>query len=70
MTVDDFVKVVSCIGGVLSPIVIVMLTRQNKKLEEVHKSTNGLAARNEEIARKLGIAEGTATGLEEGRSEH
>jgi flagellar biosynthesis/type III secretory pathway protein FliH len=40
------------------------------KLDALHKSTNGLSERNEAIARKLGIAEGTATGLEQGREEH
>jgi hypothetical protein len=30
------------------------------KLEAVHQSTNGLSERNEAIARKLGVAEGTA----------
>jgi hypothetical protein len=41
-----------------------------EKLAQLHKSTNGLSERNEAIARKLGVAEGTATGLEQGRQEH
>jgi hypothetical protein len=32
--------------------------RNSKKIDEVHKSTNGLAMRNEAIAEKLGIAKG------------
>jgi hypothetical protein len=40
-----------------------------KKLEALHKSTNGLSERNEAIARKLGVEEGTAAGLKEGREE-
>lgn len=31
-----------------------------EKVAEVHLSTNGLSERNEAIARKLGVAEGTA----------
>jgi hypothetical protein len=42
---------------------------QVQKLEEIHISTNGLSERNEAIAKKLGIAEGTAAGLREGREE-
>jgi len=41
----------------------------DEKLDALHKSTNGLSERNEAIALKLGIAEGTATGLEQGRQE-
>lgn len=76
MTIDEFVKVLSAVGGVLSPIVVAMLLRQNvkikeqtAKIEEVHQSTNGLAERNEAIAKKLGISEGTAVGLAAGRAE-
>jgi hypothetical protein len=32
--------------------------KTEQKLEELHISTNGLAARNEEIARKLGVEQG------------
>ena len=39
------------------------------KLEELHKSTNGLSIRAEQLAKKLGVAEGTAAGLKEGREE-
>jgi hypothetical protein len=77
MNISELSQLISSVGGVLSPIVVVMLMRQNKKLaeqtvkiEEVHKSTNGLAARNEAIAKKLGVAEGTAVGLAEGRAEN
>lgn len=38
----------------------VLSWRNGRKLEKVHQSTNGLATRNEAIARKLGVLEGTA----------
>jgi hypothetical protein len=44
-------------------------TETKKQLSDLHQSTNGLSERNEAIARKLGVAEGKATGLEQGRSE-
>lgn len=34
--------------------------RVETKVEEVHRSTNGLSERNEAIAKKLGVAEGKA----------
>lgn len=34
--------------------------RNGRKLDQVHKTTNSLALRNEVIARELGVAEGTA----------
>jgi hypothetical protein len=55
--------------GVAALYAAIMGARNSKKLDEVHKSTNGLAARNEAIAKKLGVAEGTAVGLKEGREE-
>jgi hypothetical protein len=39
------------------------------KLEELHKSTNGLSERAEQLARKLGVEEGTKVGLKEGQEE-
>jgi hypothetical protein len=73
---SDVAQIISAVGGIVSPIVLVMLTRQNKeikvqseKLEAVHLSTNGLALRNEAIAKKLGVEEGTAAGLAQGRAE-
>ena len=36
------------------------LNQSNVKLDEVHKSTNGLAERAEKLAKKLGIEEGKA----------
>ena len=55
--------------GIAALYAAVMGVRNGKKLDEVHKSTNGLAERNEAIAKKLGVAEGTAAGLKEGREE-
>jgi hypothetical protein len=55
--------------GIAALYAAIMGVRNSKKLDEVHKSTNGLAERNEAIAKKLGIAEGTAAGLKEGREE-
>jgi hypothetical protein len=69
MTIGEFSSLLAAIGGITSPIVIAMIARQTSVLKEVHKSTDGLSERNEAIARKLGIAEGTATGLREGREE-
>ncbi len=40
------------------------------KVDVIHKTTNGLSERNEAIAMKLGVAKGTAVGLEQGRNEH
>jgi hypothetical protein len=45
--------VMSVIGGLMQIYALLMLNR-------VHKTTNSLAARNEAIARELGVAEGTA----------
>jgi hypothetical protein len=45
--------VMSVIGGLMQIYALLMLNR-------VHKTTNSLAARNEDIAHKLGVAEGTA----------
>lgn len=39
------------------------------KIEEVHSATNGLVERNVAIAKSLGMAEGMAAGLEQGRNE-
>lgn len=36
------------------------LSAQARKIDAVSESTNGLSQRNEAIARKLGVAEGTA----------
>jgi hypothetical protein len=55
--------------GVAALYAAVMGARNGKKLDAVHKSTNGLSLRNEQIAHKLGIEEGTAAGLKEGREE-
>jgi hypothetical protein len=45
--------IMSVIGGLMQIYALLMLNR-------VHKTTNSLAARNEAIARELGVAEGTA----------
>ena len=69
----DFGQVAQLITSVATLIGVAGSTavslRNSKKLEEVHKSTNGLAMRNEEIAKKLGVFEGTAVGLAEGRAD-
>lgn len=56
---------VTAIGGLIVQLrsnqkVGEQLNRQDEKLEAVHTSTNGMASRNEAIAKKLGIAEGKA----------
>lgn len=46
---------IAAVGGV----VLSWLNRRG--IEAVHKSTNGMSERNEQIARKLGVEEGKAT---------
>jgi hypothetical protein len=45
--------IMAVMGGMMQMYALIMLNR-------VHKTTNSLAARNEAIARELGVAEGTA----------
>ena len=40
------------------------------KMDKVAESTNGIVKRNETLARSLGVSEGTAAGLQQGRDEH
>jgi hypothetical protein len=44
-------SLVAAIGAIIS-------MGNSRKLDEVHKTTNSLAARNEAIAKQLGIQEG------------
>jgi hypothetical protein len=37
----------------------------NQKLDKVNETTNGMAVRNEQIARNLGVAEGRALGKQD-----
>jgi hypothetical protein len=43
---------VTSLGGMIVGL------RNSRKIDAVHKSTNGLSERNEAIARKLGVEEG------------
>jgi hypothetical protein len=70
MTGGELAQVITSLAtlvGVVGSVAVSL--RNSRKLDEVHKSTNGLAARNEAMAQKLGIAEGTAVGLQQGREE-
>jgi hypothetical protein len=62
VTVGEFAQLITAIvvagNFVVSLINGRKTDRNSQKLDEVHKTTNSLAQRNEAIARQLGIAEG------------
>lgn len=73
MTPGEFAQILTAIG-VLGGVAVSWrngrkLDSQGQKIEAVRRSTNGLSERNEAIAKKLGVAEGKATGLQQGREE-
>ena len=73
MTVEQTALILTACGTLLSSIVAAIgvvfsvrnsrkLDVNNDKIDAVHRSTNGLAERNEAIARKLGVVEGIQQG--------
>jgi hypothetical protein len=75
LVITAFSTLTGVVGGIIVQIRGQNEARQDRaqmkvQLTEVHNSTNGLAARNEAIAQKLGVAQGTAVGLEQGRDEN
>lgn len=68
MTGTEVALVMTAGGTLLSSVVSAFMALKNRsislengrKLDAVHQSTNGLAARNEAIAKKLGVEEGKA----------
>jgi hypothetical protein len=71
VTGTDIALIITSCGTFLTAITsafgVVVSQRNSRKLDStiavvaaVHESTNGLSQRNEAIARKLGVAEGTA----------
>lgn len=61
---SDLIGLLLAISQVLTPLGVlfgIWVSWDNKRrLKDVHDSTNGLAQRNEQIARQLGKAEGKA----------
>jgi hypothetical protein len=56
------IALIVAIPGTLTALAgVVVSLRNSRKLDEVHKTTNSLAVRNEQVAKELGIAEGKAT---------
>jgi hypothetical protein len=62
MTGTEVALVISASGSFLSSIVAgisaLISLNNSKKIDEVHKTTNSLAARNEAIAKELGVRQG------------
>ena len=62
MTASELAQIITSIATLIGVIVSAVVSLRNGiKIDAVHKSTNGLAQRNEAIARKLGVEEGKAT---------
>jgi hypothetical protein len=64
VTPSEIALIVTASGTFLSSLVAaigaVVSLGNSRKLDEVHKTTNSLAQRNEAIAKQLGIEEGKA----------
>jgi hypothetical protein len=77
MSVAEIAQLISAVGGVTSPIVIVLLARQGAQMNKVEKATDGLVHKLLDSTQKAadatgraeGRAEGHAAGLEQGREE-
>jgi uncharacterized membrane protein len=61
MTGGEIALVITSIGTLITSIGSVLVSLRNgQKLNEVHRTTNSLAQRNESIAKQLGVNEGRA----------
>jgi hypothetical protein len=59
MTAGEVAQLVTSFATLAGVVVSSLISLRNaSKLDQVHKSTNSLALRNEEIARALGVTEG------------
>lgn len=67
------VALIMSIPGTIAAAVSVwntVITRRNSfDIKRIETNTNSISERNEAIAKKLGIAEGKAQGLQQGRQE-
>ena len=65
MTGTEIALIITACGTLLTAVTgavgIFVSLRNSRKLDEVHKTTNSLAERNEAIAKELGVAEGKAS---------
>jgi hypothetical protein len=57
VTWTEFSQLITAVGVLTSAV---LSWRNGRKLDEVHKSTNGLSERAEALAKKLGVEEGKA----------
>ncbi len=57
MSWTEFSQLITAVGVLTSAA---LSWRNGRKLDEVHKSTNGLSERAEALAKKLGVEEGKA----------
>lgn len=61
MTGTEVALIIASLGTFTSSVGSVLVSlRNSRKLDEVHKTTNSLAARNEQIANDLGRLQGAA----------
>lgn len=68
--IAQIMTAISAMGAmVISAIGLLVSFLNRQKIDEVHRTTNSLAQRNEAIAKALGIKEGKEQGLREGRME-
>lgn len=59
MTAAEVSLIMTSVGTLLTTVASVWVSlRNSRKLDEVHRTTNSLAQRNEAIAKELGITEG------------
>lgn len=66
---NDYIGIAAIIGAtgtLVTPIIVAILARhQNRKIEEVHKATNGMSQKLQDYAEARGNAAGQAQGKAE-----
>jgi hypothetical protein len=70
MSVDVATKVLSAIGGIITPIILVLLARQSANVKKIEVATNSMKDALVAATAKASEREGHAAGLEQGRAEN